>query len=527
MTPSETRSMRLSDGTRLDASIWRPSGPGPHPVLLMRQPYGRAIASTVTLAHPAWYAAQGFIVVVQDVRGAGSSEGHFIVYANEAEDGAEAVAWAAGLPGSSGRVGMYGFSYQGASQLLAASQAPAALGAITPSMSVWDVYAEKSADGGAFAMAGCGGWAAQMGALEARRRGDVAGHAALTAWTNAPRYDGTTPACPEILARTADQHHYEEWRSRPPGDPYWGRVSPSRRIDPTRFAVPALHSGGWFDYNLSGTWGGYHALAGVAAAPQALVIGPWTHLAWAPRQSGQDFGPAALGDMDALHIAWFDWALKGRGGPPVVGARVFDLGTKAWRDFPAWPRTLPHRLHLAGDGRVAVREGALSGQSAAASTERFVHDPYRPVPSTPPLMDRSEIDQRTDVLAFTGTPLAAPLTILGVVRVELAMAADAPSFDVSAVLSVVRPDGRAMVLTSGYRHVPDGGSVVVEMTPTCITLAPGERLRLSIAGAAFPAYPVNPGTGTDPRAATAMETVPIFYELHTQDSALVLPRLPG
>ena len=59
--------LRLSDGTRLVSRIWSPQGAGPWPALLMRQPYGRSIASTVTLAHPRWWADQGFVVVVQDV----------------------------------------------------------------------------------------------------------------------------------------------------------------------------------------------------------------------------------------------------------------------------------------------------------------------------------------------------------------------------------------------------------------------------------------------------------------------------
>jgi putative CocE/NonD family hydrolase len=76
----------------------------------MRQPYGRAIASTITYAHPSWYAAHGYIVVIQDVRGRGTSEGEFDLFAHEVEDGQEAVNWASQLPGSTGNVGMYGFS---------------------------------------------------------------------------------------------------------------------------------------------------------------------------------------------------------------------------------------------------------------------------------------------------------------------------------------------------------------------------------------------------------------------------------
>jgi len=63
--------IEAADGLQLCCRIWLPAGEGPWPVLLMRQPYGRAIASTVTYAHPSWYAGHGFAVVVQDVRGRG------------------------------------------------------------------------------------------------------------------------------------------------------------------------------------------------------------------------------------------------------------------------------------------------------------------------------------------------------------------------------------------------------------------------------------------------------------------------
>ena len=63
------------DGTTLVSRLWRPQGDGPWPTLLMRQPYGRAIASTVTLPHPQWWCRHGFLVVVQDVRGQGDSQG--------------------------------------------------------------------------------------------------------------------------------------------------------------------------------------------------------------------------------------------------------------------------------------------------------------------------------------------------------------------------------------------------------------------------------------------------------------------
>ncbi|MEN9265111.1 MAG: CocE/NonD family hydrolase, partial [Thermostichales cyanobacterium BF4_bins_65] len=100
----ETLSLITSDGVRLDADVYRPEGGGDYPVLLMRQPYGRKIASTVVYAHPTWYARQGYMVVIQDVRGRGSSEGEFRLFEHEAQDGWETVNWCAQLPGSTGEV---------------------------------------------------------------------------------------------------------------------------------------------------------------------------------------------------------------------------------------------------------------------------------------------------------------------------------------------------------------------------------------------------------------------------------------
>ncbi len=82
----------LSDGTILYSDHYHPAVPGPNPTLLMRQPYGRDIASTVVYAHPVWFASHGYNVVIQDVRGRGDSTGGFYPFRNEQQDGAETIA---------------------------------------------------------------------------------------------------------------------------------------------------------------------------------------------------------------------------------------------------------------------------------------------------------------------------------------------------------------------------------------------------------------------------------------------------
>ena len=85
--------LRLQDGTVLCADLWCPARGGPWPTLLMRQPYGKSIASTVTLADPTWWAAQGYLVIIQDVRGQGDSEGTFGGFSQEAADTTETLSW--------------------------------------------------------------------------------------------------------------------------------------------------------------------------------------------------------------------------------------------------------------------------------------------------------------------------------------------------------------------------------------------------------------------------------------------------
>jgi uncharacterized protein len=130
------------------SDIYRPDAAGEFPVLLMRQPYGRAIASTVVYSHPAWYAKHGYIVVIQDVRGHGTSEGEFNLFASETADGFDTVNWAANLPGSNGKVGMYGFSYQGITQLYASAAKPSPSIAICPAIVGCNLYADWAYEGG-------------------------------------------------------------------------------------------------------------------------------------------------------------------------------------------------------------------------------------------------------------------------------------------------------------------------------------------------------------------------------------------
>lgn len=507
----ETVLMTASDGIRLAADLYRPRAQGEFPVLLMRQPYGRHIASTVIFAHPSWYAAQGYIVVIQDVRGRGTSEGRFRIFADDVRDGGEAVAWAARLPGSTGRVGMYGFSYQGHTQLLALAAGRPELAALCPAMATWDVHADWAYEGGAFAFANNIYWGIQMATEQARLAHDTRAFDALFAASRNLPLQSPAPGRPPVLEEYARYGHYGDWVANPAPGPYWEGIAVGHALAGSAMDVPMLHIGGWYDFMLTGTLRIYREAATRSQRPQRLVIGPWTHIPWGRFGGAADFGAEAGGEIDALQLAWFDRFLKDIDNgidraPPV---RLFDLVARRWRDFDAWPRPPARRYFISSDGLAAVSEAGRLAPAAPAETSRdtVVHDPWRPVPAlgghnAEPggMRERSAIDNRSDVLTYTTAPLAAPLTLAGEVRLTLSARADQPSFDISAILSQVTRDGRVFNLTQGHRRIDGraGQPVEIAMRALCATIPAGDALRLSLAGANFPAFMVNPGTGDEP-----------------------------
>lgn len=504
--PKQTVSMYTRDGVRLDADVYRPDTTGDFPVLLMRQPYGRNIASTVVYAHPSWYAAHGYIVVIQDVRGRGSSEGRFELFAQEIADGEDTINWVAQLPGSNGKVGMYGFSYQGMTQLYAAVNQPSALKAIAPAMVGYDLYHDWACEGGAFCLQMNLTWALQLASENARRQNDLSAYQQLTqAVQNLPVWD-TTPNYPGVMRNIAVDSHYHQWLTKPPEDEYWRNLSPCNLLGSVD--LPMFHIGGWFDTHLRGTLKLFQAMSSRSQYRQQLVVGPWGHLPWGRKVGGVDFGENALSPIDRMQIAWFDHHLKdidvGLSEQPPVW--LFEMGNNIWQSFDDFPSSEKNVYYLTSTGLAAIREdeGYLTPEPPSqVSIDTFVHDPWRPVPSLgghagfpAGMFERSHLDGRADVLTYTSAPLMADLYIRGEVIAEIYAEADQPSFDLSLVLSQVNRNGTVFNITQGYWrcHASSSGEVYkINLQPTCICIPQGCSIRLSISAASFPAYSLNPG----------------------------------
>jgi predicted acyl esterase len=568
--------MPCPDGIRLATRLWRPDPDGPHgigpwPVLLMRQPYGRAIASTVTYAHPTWYAAQGFLVAVQDVRGRGDSEGEFRGFAGEAADGAAAVRWARNLENANGRVGTYGFSYQGLTQLLLAKEAEGNTEASTeasteanaravgetehrddpfpdclaPAMAGLDERLHWASEGGAHWWGLGLGWALQLAAEGCRRRNDANG------WRQIRRSleSGTfLEEGPPLLERLDPAGMGLGWLRRDAADPQgWMH----HEVAPELLRRPMLLVGGWHDPHLRGVLDLWERAQAAGGHP-GLVIGGWTHLHW-------------RGGIDALQLAFFRRHLQGEDRPantaPAGLGRALEGGIalEAGGGSGWWnPSTItaaagpqdgdqPLAWTLCSDGRAAIRpdEGELvPGQDHQAAdvlaTDRatrgrvwLVHDPWRPVPARgghlgpdPGVVERGDLDHRTDVACFSTAPLPERLTLLGRPRLEITVQADQPGFDLCVALSLLPAmSSNVRQLSTGFArilgpHAQDARRRQVDLQPLAVELDSGDRLRLSIAGAAWPAIAVNPGDGSQPWGAAGPNHRVITLTLALQGSLL-------
>jgi uncharacterized protein len=499
--PKQTASMQTRDGIRLDADIYCPDAEEKFPVLLMRQPYGREIASTVVYAHPSWYAAHGYIVVIQDVRGRGTSEGEFQLFTTEINDGEDAVNWVANLPGSNGNVGMYGFSYQGMTQLYAAAAKPPGLKTICPAMIGYDLYTDWAYEGGAFCFQTNLAWAIQLATESARLCGDENTYKGLFAASrNLPLYN------PEIFKKLAPNSFYHQWLSHSQPDEYWKQLSPKTYFKDVD--LPMFHIGGWFDTYLRGTVNLYQEMASKSQYRQQLLVGAWPHIPWGRKVGEVDFGINAMSPVDQMQISWFDQFLKGidTGLLDQMPVWLFEMGSNIWQGFPKLPTPEQTSYFLATTGLGSIREdsGTLSTTCSETScNDILVHDPWRSLPSLGGhaaipggVFERSHLDCRSDVLTYTSEPLGEDLHLVGNVTVEIWCSADKPSYDLCGILSQVYSDGRVFNLTQGYVRCENSNQkfpITIQLQATCTKIVKDTALRLSLSASCFPAYTINPG----------------------------------
>ena len=563
----------MRDGTILYANIYRPEGAGPFPVILQRTPYDKTMGAR--MLDPLRATASGYAVMIQDTRGRYASEGEFYAFKDDINDGYDTVEWAAAQPWSSGKVGMYGGSYVGATQWQAAKSCPPHLAAIVPRVTASNYHDGWTYQGGAFELGFNVSWTlssltlANLQAISSRREVSQSQREKLLHALDAmedPFKFLPLKDLPHLKDGLAD--YFYDWLAHPDYDDYWKHLSIEENH--SKINVPAFNIGGWYDIFLGGTIGNFVGMREKGAADDArrgqkLLIGPWQH--------GSSRGPGIAGDhyfglgsdqlaidLDGAHLRWFDYWLKGINNgimdePPV---KIFVMGDDVWREENEWPlaRTqyVNHYLHSEGKANSLNGNGALSTQPPTEeSPDVFLYNPMDPVPTRGgPLCcnayftaggayDQREIEARQDVLVYTTPPLERDTEVTGPILVTLWAATSERDTDFTAKLVDVCEDGCARNLTDGiirarYRDSASAPSLVepgkaycysIDLWATSNVFKAGHRIRVEISSSNFPRFDRNTNTGNriaeDTECKAAIQTI-----LHDSEhpSHITLPIVP-
>jgi len=563
---------KMRDGVTLYADVHRPDTTDAGPAILLRVPYDKT-AST-PLHYVDYFVPRGYVVVVQDTRGRYTSEGQYYPLIHEAVDGYDTVEWTATLPWCNGKIGTAGQSYHGATQYLLPHTRPPHLVCQVPISAAANFHASwVYHTGGAFEF----GWQVAYAIFMAR---DTAGRQGLgqNYLDKLDRY-----VLPEInFAQPLTDEWYRhlpirdwadwlrdtapylaDYLNHPDAGPYWQALNLYAHHH--EISTPMYHIGSWYDIFQEGTLGNYTGIRRhgrpEARTTQKLLMGPWGHLRpyAAPTSGGAgdlDFGPHAAIALHDIELRWFDHWLKGLDTgqlrePPI---KIFVMGDNLWREEQEWPlaraQYTRYYFHSQGAANSLHGNGQLGLEPPAQEPpDTYVYDPRDPVPTRGgntlviPLgvYDQRPVEERRDVLCYSGEPLTSALEITGPIMVTLYAASSAPDTDFTAKLVDVRPDGYAQNLADGiirarYRESRANPSSItpgtiyayqIEMWSTSMVLQAGHRLRVEVASANFPRFDRNPNTGhplfADAELQAATQT--IFHDA-ARPSHIVLPVIP-
>jgi len=533
----------MRDGTKLAANIFRPEGDGKFPVILMRTPYGKPGESW---GDPRGFVPAGYVMVVQDCRGRGKSEGEWDPFRYDVEDGFDTQEWVGHQPWCNGEIGTTGGSYVGWTQWASAPNSSRYLKAMVPAVPFANAY-DLAYSGGAFQLALLMGWGAGVGGVTLPPDKLAEAYQHLPLDTFGDQFEKKVG-------------YLDDWIRHPSYDDYWKQ----RGID-YRYAditVPILNVGGWYDIFAETT---IDLVNHVRAAShdrnvrrnQFVIMGPWTH-GIGPRKVGElDYGPEAQLNIGELQFRWFEYWLKGHetGVQDWPALYLFVMGENRWRGENEWPlkrtRFTSYFLHGAGHANSAKGDGSLSADEPdAEKADEFTYDPKDPVPSvggnnlvgaSAGPYDQAKVEARQDVLVYSTSPLDQDVEVTGPVKLVLWAASDARDTDFTGKLVDVDPDGKAYnicegILRARYRHGGDKPELLdpgktesyeIDLWVTSNVFKRGHRIRVEVSSSNFPRFDRNPNTGhpfgTDAELVSAHQTI-----LHDREhpSHLVLPVIP-
>ncbi len=466
-------SIPMRDGVKLFTSVYMPKdATEKHPILMSRTPYscapyGEGNWRNFWNGHWKYYMREGYIIVLQDVRGRWMSEGEFVdvrpfnptktgTQTDEASDTYDAIDWLIkNIPNNNERVGIFGISYPGFYSTMAALSNHPALKAVSPQAPVtdWFIGDDFHHNGAFFQM---DGFAFYSGFGKPRPTPTTIG----TGGFIFPTQDsykfyleaGTLKNLSKLMGD--DVQFWKDLYAHPTLDDWWKARNPRNFADKVNNKTATMVVGGLFDAeDCFGAWRMYEAFEKKGKNDNKLVMGPWYHGQWASRD-GTHLGNIRFGSNTAewyqnhIEIPYFNFHLLGKGDlSKQAEATIFFSGSNQWKEFAQWPpiekNDQPIYLH---DG------GNLSFEKATSknSYSEYISDPAKPVPYTEDVHldrtinymtdDQRFASRRTDVLTFQTNVLSEDITLAGTIVANLLTSISTTDADFVVKLIDVFPD---------------------------------------------------------------------------------------
>ena len=525
----------MRDGVNLGADIYRPSAPGKFPVLMVLRYFRGGHQNEAG----EFFAKRGYAVVLVDSRGRGDSEGKWAPYVNEPQDGYDTQQWLGNQSWSNGKIGTFGISYNGFTQVMPAPLDNPYLKCLVPQECQQTNFGHLYNDG--------------VMQLNVVFEFGLFTRGKLQTQKIPPATDPHYRQLPLIDAvdQFPEVTHVKDWFWHSKYDDYWKAYGIKEKYG--RIKVPAYFITGWYDNLCHEGWRnflGFRENGGSEEAQKGtkILVGPWAH-------GGSDGYP----DLRDLKLRWYDYWLKGvQNGimdePPIT---IFVMGADRWRAENEWPlartKFTSFYLHSEGMANTAKDDNTLSTLPPATNStpDEFSYDPENPVPTHGGQIsthteirgpkDRRSVQERTDVLVYTTEPLTEDTEVTGPVEMKLYAASTAVNTDFTATLTDVHPDGAAIHICEGIRGATfrdslenptfiEPGKVyeyAISLWETSYVFFTGHRIRLEISSSNFPRFARNQNTEHPFGMSAEMKTVrQTIYHDCQYPSHLILPVIP-
>jgi putative CocE/NonD family hydrolase len=451
----------MRDGAKLNATIFKPKQTTERlPVIFTLTPY---IADSYQ-DRALYFAKNGYVFALVDVRGRGNSEGKFEPFANDAHDGHDVVEWLARQAWSNGKVTMWGGSYAGFDQWATLKEGPPHLATIVPAAAAYagvdfpffkNIFASYDIQ-----------WLSFTSGVTPNAK--LFGESSF--WNEKFRelYLAHRPfkELDQVVGNTSS--HFQTWIKHPTPDEYWQAMVPT--VDQyKRMSVPILTITGHYDGDQAGAMQYYreHMQHGSDASKQKhfLIIGPWDHAGTrTPNRDvgGLKFGEASMLDLNKLHKEWYDWTMKTGPRPEFLKKRVayYVVGAEEWKyaDSLDTISNAKRTLYLNSDGNAndVFSSGSLGEEKPTNNkSDRYVYDPLdvRPaeleredVPS--PLTDqRAALNLFGNGLVYHSEPFTENTEVSGYLKFVAWISMDVPDTDFQVSVYEIKKDGTSVLLT--------------------------------------------------------------------------------